>query len=83
MGRAGRGVDGLSDPAWRPDDRGNPDGEAIAVLLFEARPSILIGGLIGGIIGVLIQATFSPDFIRRRALAYYRKRWDRELLPQG
>ncbi len=40
---------------------------------------VFIGGVIGALIGALLQATVMADYIRRRNLAYYRKRWQRRL----
>jgi hypothetical protein len=45
---------------------------------YDMRWSI-IGVCIGGFIGGVLQATVLADYIRRRTLTYYRKRWDRQL----
>ena len=40
---------------------------------------VVVGGLIGGLIGGVLQMTVLDSYVRRRALSYYRKRWDRQL----
>ena len=45
---------------------------------YNMKPSI-IGACIGGFIGGVLQATVMAGYIRRRALSYYRKKWDRQL----
>lgn len=40
---------------------------------------VFIGGAIGACIAALLQATVMAGHIRRRNLAYYRKRWERRV----
>jgi len=39
----------------------------------------MLGAAIGGAIAGLLQATVMADYVRRRALSCYRKKWDRQL----
>ena len=41
--------------------------------------ALMAGALIGGIIVGVLQATVLADYIRRRTLSYYRKKWDTQL----
>ncbi len=51
-------------------------GALIDVWLFDAHPSFVIGAVIGGVIAGLLQMTVLADFLRRRSLRYYERRWD-------
>ena len=42
-------------------------------------PGVLLGGLIGGAIAGVLQATVFADYLRRRAMEYYEKKWRRQL----
>ena len=47
----------------------------VAARGYDLVPGI-IGACIGGFIGGILQATVLADYIRRRTLSYYRRKWD-------
>ena len=53
-------------------------GVLIATLLFGPRPALIAGTIIGSIIGFIIQLTLMQDYVRRRTLDYYEKRWNKQ-----
>lgn len=52
-------------------------GFLIGVWLFEAHPSILIGAFIGASLVGFLQMTVLADYVRRRSLRYYERKWNR------
>jgi hypothetical protein len=54
-------------------------GFSISAALIGGSGWTVLGGFIGGLIGAFLQATILADYVRRRTLSYYRKKWDRRL----
>lgn len=53
-------------------------GMLIGATIFGYRPGLIVGAILGSVIGSLIMVVFKPDFLRRRTLVYYEKRWEKQ-----
>ena len=53
-------------------------GVLIAAALVGLRPGLMAGSIIGAIIAFGIQVLFMGDYVRRRTMSYYERRWSKQ-----
>ena len=53
-------------------------GGLLAGVFLELSPGLILGAITGAAIGAVLQMTLMQDYVCRRALAYYEKRWSKQ-----